>query len=53
MRAILLFCLFPLVVSTIGCGSGADTVVVEAPQMSEAERQKQMEDYDKEMNAGN
>ncbi len=37
----------------IGCGSKNEATVIEAPQMSEAERQKQMEEYDKQMNAGN
>ncbi len=36
-----------------GCGSKQGATVIEAPQMSEAERQKQMEEYDKQMDAGN
>lgn len=53
MKALLLLCSLCLGLATAGCGSSADTKVVEAPPLSDAEREKQMAEYDKQLDAGN
>jgi hypothetical protein len=46
---------FPLillsVVFSFGCGSRPDTAVIQAPEVSEEERLRQMEEYEKQMSS--